>query len=62
MDGIDKNDYTHMGHPRYIDLETVKNQVICAKRDNPNKNLKKVVMVMSLESYPPQNTYQVVMS
>lgn len=60
MEGMDKHDYSHMGHPRFLDLESLTKQVENGKRSNPGKSLKRVRLIMSQESYPPHNTYEVV--
>lgn len=61
MSGIDKYDYSSMGFPRYLDLKSVTKQVQDAKQANPGKKLKAVMLTESLESFPPCNTYEIVM-
>jgi hypothetical protein len=56
--GMDISDYTHMGAPRYLDLQSLLNQIYSIKEENPNKKLKKVTIIRILESFPPRNIYK----
>ena len=55
---MDKSDYTHMGHPRYLDLERITDDVLAAKRLNGDKKLIRVRLVSQEERYPPHNNYE----
>lgn len=55
--GMDKADYTYLGHPKFRDLGKICNEVIRVKLLYPNTKLKKVCITFSEEIIPPNNYY-----
>ena len=58
FDNMDKSDYTSMGRERYMDLKEIKMKVIMDKLYNKDRKLSGLKLTDSLETYPPQNSYE----
>lgn len=60
FDAMDKTDYRHASPncPRYIDQDHLIAKVKQYKQENPGQ-LKGIRLVAVLESYPPQNRYEI---
>ena len=57
-DAMDKNDYTEMGRDRFMDYNRMVDKVHGLKKENGNKTLTSVKLIIVKESYPPQNVYE----